>query len=197
MRTVAKSHHQNIPPAPPSLFQRANTKKKISIPKEFSPKRMPPLTPGPFKRIYSQQLTRDLAMIKRIESIVAQKEDKPKPSRHREYSAPNDKGSTMKTGKKYSAPNDKDSTMKTGKEYSAPSDKDSTMKKNATNSSDLEMSESVDSDDSSESDSIEEFDISDDAGRENTPAEEVSVDESGPKEDESRDAEGKNRTLPL
>ena len=102
LRTIAKSHHQKISPAPPSQFQRSNAKKKILIPKEFSPKQMSPLTPGALKRRYSQQSPKDLAMIKRVESIVAAREAKPRPSKHKEYSAPIDRDSTMKTVKEYS-----------------------------------------------------------------------------------------------
>jgi hypothetical protein len=99
------------------------------------------LSPGAFKRRYSEQLTGDLAAIKRVESIVAERRAKQEPSKDKEDSAPSDKVSTVKENAIDSPDPEK-----------------------------IEYVEYVESDESDESDAIGELDVSDDVGQENTPA---------------------------
>jgi hypothetical protein len=152
MRTVAKSQHRVSPPAPRSQFGRANEGIQTASSQRNIRKRRETWTPLAFNKRFSQDSSIDLAMMNRIDSIVAERQTKHRPTKHMKYSAPSGIVSTVK---------------ETNKEDPALGDIVSTVKENATKWSDPEKSESLESFDS---DAIGKLDFCDDAGRENTPS---------------------------
>jgi hypothetical protein len=84
-----------------------------------------------FKRRYSQQLSTDLAMMRRVELIVAERQANHKPSTDKEDSSPGFERV--------------DTVRETDNEDSAPIDKDSTLKENSPYLLDPENSRSVQS----------------------------------------------------
>jgi hypothetical protein len=145
MRTVAKSQYRVSPPLSSCQSQGLNGETEMP-----SPNRTAYLTPSMFKRRYSQQLSTDLSMIRRVESIVAERQPNHKSSTEKEDSSPNLKRV--------------DTVREEDMEDSAPSHTDSTVKENATDSLDPVKSDRV------QKDAIGELDDSPDAGRENSPA---------------------------
>jgi hypothetical protein len=85
MRKVAKSKHQGTDLAPMSQFQGSGPMKK-----GCSPRARTTMSPSAFKRRYSKDLTKDVAMRARIDSIQTNLVSKYKPSTESKDSGPSD-----------------------------------------------------------------------------------------------------------
>jgi hypothetical protein len=89
LRTVAKSQYQGNSDSETrikSQFHNSNALMQTPSPKIYSPRRGATLTPGAFKKRYSEQLSTDLVKMKRIQSMVAERHAKDKPSTDKEPS---------------------------------------------------------------------------------------------------------------
>jgi hypothetical protein len=213
MRTVAKSQHRESILAPPSQFKRANPEIKRPSPIEnrsienrsieYSVNRREISTPGAFKRRNSQQLFTDPGMMKRIESIVAERQAKHKPSTDKKNPAGRNIISTVKEN-----PTDSSDSEKSQSDDNNNSDSigdlyvtDDLGRPN-TPADEVAQDESGDAkqDESGDAKQDESGDAKQDESGDAKQDErgDAKQDESGDaKQDESGDGEGKNQKTPL